>query len=593
MKQLLSAVLLLLAAAASAQETTFTIVKSDLTEANCQNAHPVTVRNDNEDLVIKLACGSPTEANTLKQKVKLCKEGSEDAIISPVADGSNVVLKLVTPMQGIDGGQVYLLKKDGKCVYKLSVSIESGSRAAAVADDHKGSSGISRKELHDIAEKYQYQINLQDLVPAQADCCKDDTAPACDCDKLNMIKYDAKCNRLTEVVYGKNGKHKLTQTGQGRALRVVAGTPLTFRVINLNDEAYKIEISDTSDAFFQTSTSLLDNFFNAPSTRAAGTGVVSQQDRVRAGLFVLAENISGFLYQLQYSCLNHHYNIINAKIAARKRVDTYLEGLGKNKAELPEAFMLRSMDMNSDDDTALYHTVKGLYASLVTTSYNLESFIPEVPRDKDVVRYKLSIKAREKTPYLDKVNAKEIRVYIVHNWKVDVSSGFYYAGNMNTQNYTSLPAYDTFKSMAGTDSVVTGKRFIKDKSDKGEFGFNSLVHYSYKFTPSFAAGFHLGAGVSLNDKVTPRYFAGGSMLFGNERGRLNVNFGMVCGNVKEISNKYAPGIDNASQFVNASDNIETVNRFTTSWYVGLSYNLPFGFSSRTADASSGDAEKDH
>lgn len=549
------------------------IGSGELLSKNCKKGHASFELAPKSDAVIYIDFATNAKAKAALPVYKLFYMGKALTKMqgTSAVNQQYLVIIIKDPFAGTaDKQKSYEIRKGATCLFNFTIKLKD-SAAKADAD---GKKEWSKEELLALAKKQGFTISLDDLLPTNTDpCCMDKTEDKC-CDE-NIIRYDARCNKITTNVR--------TFKNNRWPLRVNAGDGLRFRVINLNPDAYKVEIDDTAEAYFQETTALLDKFFaGTTGGDAVSLGKDDPGNILRGGLLMLVENLYAFERRLQYACLGQHYDLIAAKIEARKRVDIFLERLGKAPAQFPEQFMMSQLDLTTND-SSLYQAVKKLYNQLPATYYNLESLYPEVPRNKDVIRYKFNIKARSNTPYVDKVVGKEIKVYIVHNWKVDVSSGFYYTPGLTAMNYASLDTTRTYTGSGGADSVVKGKRLIKDKHTNGEFGFNSLIHYSYKFTPSFAMGFHLGAGVNLNDEVTPRYFGGFSALLGNERGRLGFNAGVVLGNVKEISSKYESGVDNAGAFIGANEEATYVKRLQASFYVGLSYNLPFGFSNRKAD----------
>ncbi|HRI23955.1 MAG TPA: hypothetical protein PLZ45_04740, partial [Ferruginibacter sp.] len=246
------------------------------------------------------------------------------------------------------------------------------------------------------------------------------------------------------------------------------------------------------------------------------------------------------------------------------------------------------------EDRELFENLLKLYNDLHASYYRMITEIPAVPKDKDKVQFKFNIAARENTPYMSLVKHKTIDAYIVRNFRIDVSSGLYYAFNLQNNKYVVRPDSIVGRNTANTaDSTLkTGNSIIREDIGNGEFGFASFIHFYRQHSPSFSWGGHIGAGVSLNDRVRPRYFGGLSFIFGRDNTRFVLNAGVVAGNVDRISDQYSKNADGSFKWIPATEaSVVTKTKFTAQPFLSISYNLPFRSKAKSTETVTPPADK--
>ena len=203
---------------------------------------------------------------------------------------------------------------------------------------------------------------------------------------------------------------------------------------------------------------------------------------------------------------------------------------------------------------------------------------------------KLSITAKENTPYTSLVKDKTVDAFIRNNFRIDVSTGLYYGFKMQNDKFSLRADSTVGRNMANTaDSTLSsGNRIIKENTGKGEFGFASFIHFYDRLGADFSIGAHIGAGLSLNDKVKPRYFGGISFLIGHDNTRIAINAGYMGGNVETISDQYPKAADGTYLRIPKTETtLITKTKFISSPFVSISYSLPFG-SKKSAEKVGGD-----
>ena len=436
-----------------------------------------------------------------------------------------------------------------------------------------------------LIKKQKLSLNLTDLYPDTNGCC-DDIPNPCDSGKdtdvynKNKIIYDSKRNQT--VYYNNKGTRKVIDYED---IIIRAGRPLAFEVRNVNPDAFKVEITDTAIAYeyrLDTLLSLLpgvsDNFFLAEA--GGKEPVFTRLDSARAVLVVAYMNLKEFFLHLQNGCIYEFNKNIERKKEAKKRVDSYLSSnLNQNvNIGLSQTIINDLLSKDSKEDKELSDNLLALYKNLPSAFYRMITQIPSVPKDKDKIQFRFNILARENTPYMSLVKDKTIDAYIVKNFRVDVSTGLYYAFNIQNDKYVLRGDSVIGRNAANTldSNTKVGNRIIKENIGKGEFGFASFIHFYKRCTPGFSWGGHIGAGISINDKIKPRYFGGLSFIFGRDNTRFAINAGYIGGNVETISDQYPKDSNGDFIWVPESEkNINTKTKFLVSPFVSISYNLPF------------------
>ncbi|RYE27751.1 MAG: hypothetical protein EOP48_34285, partial [Sphingobacteriales bacterium] len=331
----------------------------------------------------------------------------------------------------------------------------------------------------------------------------------------NRIIYDAKRNET--YWFDKDGEVQ-KQDDVHPNFSVKVGNSVAFEIINVNPEAYSLSIKDTSVSIFQDANDMLARYltpFSNPDIVAAGTNpdgkapedpATKRIYQVRAAIITIDAALNDFASNQIYACENLHFKLIDNKIEARKRVDQFLEGapLNKPKGKSLDQFMRDELNITKEDST-IYKVTIQLYKTLPASYYHME-YSTKTYGGKDRIDFTYSIIAKPNTPYMDKARGEIASIYIIGGFKVDVSTGLYYAPWLRNDVYTLRSDSDMVANGTVLDTI-RGKRLIDDRNF-GEFGFVSYLHFYKKECPGFGWGGHIGVGLSLNDQIKPRYFFG-------------------------------------------------------------------------------------
>ena len=453
-----------------------------------------------------------------------------------------------------------------------------------------------------LAKKLGYSLDLADLYPRPEACCEDSKNP---CDKAdaavyykNKIIYYA--NRNETVYYDQNGQQHIIDY---QDISVRGGRPLSFEIRNINPDAFKIEITDTAIAYEYQIDTLLNflpgvgpGFFQAEKVPK-----LTKIDTARAVLLIAYMNLKEFFIHLQNGCIYEFNENIRRKIEAKKRFDQYIGTHLNTAGQIGFAqVLLNVLDEQSEEDKELSEKLVALYNNLPASYYRLITQIPVVPKDKDKIEFTFSILSRENTPYTSPVRKKTINAYIIRNFRIDVSTGLYYAYDMQNEKYLLRADSIVGRNAANTaDSTYKrGNRIVKENLGDGEFGFSSFIHFYKRLKPGFSWGGHIGAGLNFNEKTRPRYFGGLSFIFGRDNTRIAINIGVVAGNVEKISDQYSKETDGNFKWTPSGETaIITKNKFIARPFISISYNLPFRSKKKTTevvtkDPPTADTKKD-
>ncbi|WP_281635564.1 hypothetical protein [Flavobacterium marginilacus] len=417
----------------------------------------------------------------------------------------------------------------------------------------------------------------------------------------NRLIYDAKANDIYWFDF--EGITSVLSQKKRKYFEVKAGNNIAFEIINVNPSSYKLSIDQTSVSIWQDANEMLLKYLNFTNTGIPTADGAEQPeaktakriDEVRAAVILIVARLMELQQKLSSSCDNLHFKLIESKTTAKLNIDNFLETEVHKPVGISfDKFMQSELEIKKSDST-LYKIAKDLYNLLPASPYHME-YLTRAKYDKDRIDFKYSILARENTPFMDKAKDETIQVYITGNFKVDVSTGLYYAwlkdDVYNLRDTTSIVTNGT------VNDTLKYKKIIKDRTNSGEFGFSSYLHFYRKYMPSFSLGGHIGVGLSLNNQVRPRYFTGLSLLFGRESGRIAINLGIAAGNVDQISNVYRkddnnglPGSD-YGLIPSTETTIKYVSKFSVRPAIGISYNIPFSLSKKTQPAPEVTPEKD-
>ncbi|MGG9962060.1 hypothetical protein [Ferruginibacter sp. SUN106] len=528
------------------------------------------------------------------------------------------ILDFLTTLREGDRSTIYLATQTSDTAkQKIQLIMVAKSINAATNPPGKNPTGPSLAEL---VAKIKIDLKIQS--PPAGNCCEDDLNP-CNC---NIGKGNDDINSLVtnKIIYLANKNLTVYYDGGGRAniigkksytkelykkyffntrkfetsipkvsskvlfkrhITVPSGSPLSLEIVNINPTAFKVEISDTATSFNLETDNLIDfldlgNKLAANASQVGGTEekayIPNRIDSIRVALYRITEELNVFFRNASNACIYQHYALIQSKINAKKAIDIFMENnFGKASFESLNNFMRNNLD-STKLDTTLLTAVNKLYNELPAAFYPLASYIPEVSGNFDRVTFRFNILARENTPYISLVKAKEINTYPVGGFKVDISSGLYYSPELANEDYSIRADSNVVKSSTGADSTTRrGNKLYRENSEKkGEFGFASYLHFYPKISPDFNVSATIGAGVNFKEKPQIRYFLGASVLLGREN-RLAITGGWIFGNVNQLSNQY-DSISKHDYWLPGSETSVTYKKsFVSKPFIGISYNIPF------------------
>ncbi|WPQ63638.1 hypothetical protein SIO70_02020 [Chitinophaga sancti] len=402
----------------------------------------------------------------------------------------------------------------------------------------------------------------------------------------------------TNLVYGAGAVG--SSFTKERKIVVKNNEPLSFEVINVNPQAFDVEITDLADRSNAESNIMLEllesGMQNAVTTaqnaeKSALPYVPTAEDKIRVAMYLYTREMDELLLLLQSYCIYKQNDIIKYKLDARKKIDEYfVNNLGKPAGVRFSAFLAATFPKQTDDDTKLIEAFLKDYNSLPASYYKNITQVPLVDGSYDKIAFTFSVKGKTNTPYKSVVSQKTVNAWIKGGFKVDVSTGLYYSG-LQDEKYSIRSDSTILSDRNGADSIVDRRsKLYKENNGKGEFGFASFLHFYPKIGPKFNISLNIGAGVTFSEKTRIRYLAGVGFLFGAEN-RLGLNVGYILGNVNKLSSQYANGINTKLSFAEAGKDPVYAPKFTAKPFISLTYNIPFikkkGSGTQTVDAASG------
>lgn len=375
---------------------------------------------------------------------------------------------------------------------------------------------------------------------------------------------------------------------------VKVGDPLQFRIKNANPIINDITISDTSKNFNQETNDILDKLSGGDYLKKLASSVTAQSskrasnkdsckltiaDSISAAVLKLAvqlENLNVKLQNLSPYIDPSCYRNLLSRIRDSIDVNIHIYFWKDNIYTFEDLVTFLKVNADSDAKTDVASTLNTAYQKLFTQNFGYLYKIIEV-QNVDEVDFRSNILPKNKDAALPVVKNGIIKVYTKGGFKVDVSSGLYYAW-MNNVQYSIRADSTVIKNSIGGDS--TAARFsnlYKENIGKGEFGFSSFLH----FYPRTGLGINfapvIGAGVSFQDKPQIKYFAGGSILLGRDD-RIAINGGAVFGNVNQLSAQYikdANGNFKNLSFEEAGKDPVYIKQFQIKAFLSVTYNLSF------------------
>jgi hypothetical protein len=498
---------------------------------------------------------------------------------------------------------------------KMEFPIYSFTKGTAQEDVDAAKQNASKASIKDMIECTKLRFGL-DNITFTRDCCCGDSGNPCDApdkkcgDKPAVIPYNS--NRIIFHAdpprlsyYNHKGTLKeINGTYRFRNITVRGGMPLTFEIRNVNPSAFDVSITDSLHREVVTPGGLFEALMvKLPETLAgsikgfsSGTGgkkelKCDQKDSVKVALYLIAESLDGFLKRMQAACLNQHYSIIDAKLKAKDTIDGFIKStFGLQPAIGFREFTAQHLDPKDKGDSALMVILKTMYSLLPSAPYRFQA-TTVVPTNVNKVEYRFNILAREGTSYLNLVRNGSVDAYVVGNWRPEVSAGLYYAG-FDEDRYILRKDSVVGRNAANTmDSVLRrGSRLIDADNKKGEFGFNSFLHYSYRATAWLSISGLIGAGVSFTETPRPRFFFGGGFVLGKES-RVGISGGAVFGPVNRLfPNRYERDANNEFKWlpVEATE-VDYQKQLQARGFISLTYKLPIGNKTTTVSAPADNA----
>jgi hypothetical protein len=128
-------------------------------------------------------------------------------------------------------------------------------------------------------------------------------------------------------------------------------------------------------------------------------------------------------------------------------------------------------------------------------------------------------------------------------------------------------AYSTIESQA-KDSIYIKK---EENVSKRELGIAALLHFGTKFGYKCKLGAHfsLGAGISISDKIKPRFLGGGGFSCG-EKHKLVIDGGLIVGYV----NRRSSNTKLSQEYSKAPENI-TISTIDFGYFASIGYVYQF------------------
>lgn len=210
--------------------------------------------------------------------------------------------------------------------------------------------------------------------------------------------------------------------------------------------------------------------------------------------------------------------------------------------------------LKSDYDQA--RNLHVLFYQVMNLSYTHEiTVIPIQIRSYD--HLSLTIKIRDKK---DKslIREQEYIIPIRGGWKYDQSYGVV-LHKINDQQYSLRDSIE--------NGTLMGRVIMEEERNNLSFGFSTLQHMTYRLTGQFSFGPHIGISADLFPSTDLRYLFGSGISFRDERFKLHLNGGLIFGKYKSV--------DNINKLVATTDLPTFTDKFTTSYYLGMSFNIKF------------------
>lgn len=326
-------------------------------------------------------------------------------------------------------------------------------------------------------------------------------------------------------------------------------------------------------------------------------------------LKVYIENFNAYLYDIEFS--NQFMNVDNGEIGKKENgkttesipmrgdIQSTIKKYAKASKELKNFLDLMMMNRNPDSKL-LIEQKKQIYNNVyqvlkIDPGLNLESLYKDLKKveqtqlkaDYDQARnlhvlfyqvmnlsytheitvipiqirsydhLSLTIKIRDKK---DKslIREQEYIIPIRGGWKYDQSYGAV-LHKINDQQYSLRDSLE--------NGTVTHRFIMEEEKNNLSFGFSTLQHMTYRLTGQFSFGPQIGISADLFPSTDLRYLFGSGISFRDERFKLHLNGGLIFGKYKSV--------DNINKLVATTVLPTFTDKFTTSFYLGMSFNIKF------------------
>lgn len=517
------------------------------------------------------------------------------------ADGKFTSIKISTVVEAIDGFDQYVITrmKDAD-MPSLKIQLVTGKGKTEKVFNYEI---VLKKDVHingdgedseippcklEALKKIHYRFIPDNIFNAILDSCKYvcDTCP----ENKNTVIYDFATN---ETDYRNRIQHKRKNS----LMMVKVGDPIVFKIKNVNPLLYDVTMSDSLVSRVPEATGLL-GLLTAGNAIKALSGNVSEvianstvekddecepsaSDSIGKGIVNLMRDMSKFYARLQELHPYYDANCLRRLIQAmRDSVDVNIEhSFGEYDIRSFYDLIFYVKDNAGEFKDSLAEGMEAVYNKITKVHYGYVYKVQHV-ENVNAIDFIFSIKPKNQAMALPRVEGSSIRVHTWGGMQWEVSSGLYYAFNMQNDQFSIRGDSNVIANSNGiVDSVINrrGVLYKESKTGRGEFGFSSFYHVYPRWFPGFNISGNIGAGVSFKEKPQIRYFLGAGFLFGRDS-KLALNVGGIFGNVNELSDQYQREPNGEYRWLSpgeAGKDPLFKKRFVARGFLSLSYTLSF------------------
>lgn len=169
-------------------------------------------------------------------------------------------------------------------------------------------------------------------------------------------------------------------------------------------------------------------------------------------------------------------------------------------------------------------------ASLLIPSINKTTVFKSLPIQLTEEQTVLEIKA---TPRSDGFGLPEYHTKI----KFPINDKSFWG--LSSGLYVSFPADDAYSVRTTFSKTDTTFSLVNENPEKLEVGFNTLIRRGWKIGSNQSTFWHVGfgPGLTVTNKVKPRFLLGTGLAFGNKHAFL-IDFGLITGYYDVLSNAF-------------------------------------------------------